>query len=83
MFGRAQSSGGRLIGLIGDRLTALPEPVRLERLDLALTLVGAALADRARQGLDRMEPLTGQELFLADLVGTTTAFLHAPAPHGA
>lgn len=74
---------GRLIGRIGDRLGALPEPVRLERLDLALTLIGAALADRARQALDGTEPLTGQGLFLADLVGTITAFLHAPAPHGA
>lgn len=72
-----------MIGRIRDRLDTLPEPVRLERLDLALTLIGAALADRARQGLDGTEPLTGQGLFLADLVGTTTAFLDAPAPQGA
>lgn len=73
---------GRLIGRVRDGLSALPEPVRLERLDLALTLIGAALADRARQALAGSRPLTGQELFLADLVGTTTAFLRAPAPHG-
>lgn len=69
---------GRLIARVGDCLGGLPGPVRLERLDLALTLIGAALADRARQRLDGTEPLTGDELFLADLVETTTAFLHAP-----
>lgn len=71
---------GRLIGRIGDRLGALPGPVRLERLDLALTLIGAAMADRAHQRLDGIESLTGDELFLADLVETTHAFLHAPVP---
>ncbi|MGW2181774.1 TetR/AcrR family transcriptional regulator [Streptomyces sp. NPDC001732] len=73
---------GRLIGRLGDRLGGLPAPVRLERLDLALTLIGAALADRARQRLDGIEPLTGDAFFLADLVETTTAFLHAPVPGG-
>ncbi|MFF9015606.1 TetR/AcrR family transcriptional regulator [Streptomyces sp. NPDC014870] len=58
----------------------LPEPLRLERLDLALTVVGAALADRARQYLDGTVPLTDEELFLADLVQTTTALLQAPPP---
>ncbi|MET9660797.1 TetR family transcriptional regulator [Streptomyces sp. NPDC006510] len=74
------TSYGHLIGRIGDCLGGLPRPVRLERLDLALTLIGAALADRARQRLDGTEPLTGDEIFLADLVETTTAFLHAPLP---
>ncbi|MFJ2898729.1 TetR/AcrR family transcriptional regulator [Streptomyces sp. NPDC087218] len=73
---------GRLIGRLGDRLGGLPDPVRLERLDLALTLIGAALADRARQRLDGIEPLTDDAFFLADLVGTTTAFLRAPVPDG-
>ncbi|MFC9751639.1 TetR/AcrR family transcriptional regulator [Streptomyces sp. NPDC056921] len=74
---------GRLIGRMGERLDALPGPVRLERLDLALTLIGAALADRAHQRLDGIESLTGDELFLADLVETTTAFLCARAPGNA
>ncbi|MFF3394885.1 TetR/AcrR family transcriptional regulator [Streptomyces sp. NPDC002669] len=73
---------GRLIGRLGDRLGGLPDPVRLERLDLALALIGAALADRARQRLDGIEPLTDDAFFLADLVGTTTAFLRAPVPGG-
>ncbi|MFF4083025.1 TetR/AcrR family transcriptional regulator [Streptomyces sp. NPDC001777] len=73
---------GRLIGRLGDRLGGLPDPVRLERLDLALALIGAALADRARQRLDGIEPLTDDAFFLADLVGTTTAFLRAPVPDG-
>ncbi|MFF8714795.1 TetR/AcrR family transcriptional regulator [Streptomyces sp. NPDC015184] len=73
---------GRLIARLGDRLGELPDPVRLERLDLALALIGAALADRARQRLDGIEPLTDDAFFLADLVGTTTAFLHAPVPDG-
>lgn len=59
---------------------ALPEPLRLERLDLALTVVGAAMADRARQYLDGVEPLTSEPLFLADLVATTTALLRAAQP---
>ncbi|WP_030661831.1 TetR/AcrR family transcriptional regulator [Streptomyces rimosus] len=75
----------RLIGLAEDALAAaaLPEALRLERIDLALTLIGAALADRARQHLDGVRPLTYEELFLADLIGTTEAFLLAPpaAPH--
>ncbi|MGW7366594.1 TetR family transcriptional regulator [Streptomyces sp. NPDC054841] len=72
----------RLIERVEACLTpaGLPEPVLLERLDLALTLIGAALADRARLYLDGIAPLTGEELFLADLVETTTALLRAPLP---
>ncbi|AJF64355.1 TetR/AcrR family transcriptional regulator [Streptomyces vietnamensis] len=72
----------RLIERIADRLAAdgLPEPLLLERLDLALTVVGAAMADRARQYLDGTEPLTDEPLFLADLVETTTALLRAAQP---
>ncbi|POX39028.1 TetR family transcriptional regulator [Streptomyces sp. Ru73] len=58
----------------------LPEAIRLERTDLALTLIGAALSDRARQYLDGARPLTTEETFLADLVTTTVALLRAPAP---
>ncbi|MFG2136871.1 TetR/AcrR family transcriptional regulator [Streptomyces sp. NPDC048650] len=72
----------RLIGRMEDALAAagLPEALRLERLDLALTLIGAAMADRARHHLDDVTPLIGEELFLADLTGTTAAFLLAAAP---
>ncbi|MFF9853265.1 TetR/AcrR family transcriptional regulator [Streptomyces litmocidini] len=72
----------RLIERMADRLAAggLPEPMLLERLDLALTVVGAAMADRARQYLDGTEPLTDEPLFLADLVETTTALLRAARP---
>ncbi|WP_055565065.1 TetR family transcriptional regulator [Streptomyces atriruber] len=73
-----------LIGRLEDRLVALspglPEPLRLERLDLALAMVGAALGDRARQYLAGTTPLTGEEVFLADLVETTAALLRAPHP---
>ncbi|MYV89299.1 TetR family transcriptional regulator [Streptomyces sp. SID1034] len=70
-----------LIGRIEDCLAeSLPEPVRLERIDLALTLVGAAMADRARQYLAGTEPLTGEDLFRADLVATTNALLTAAPP---
>lgn len=71
-----------LIERLADRLAddGLPEPLLLERLDLALTVVGAALADRARQYLDGTEPLTDEPLFLADLVETTTALLRAAQP---
>ncbi|MCT4356620.1 TetR family transcriptional regulator [Streptomyces sp. Je 1-79] len=70
----------RLIERVEARLTGLPEPLRLERLDLALTVVGAAMADRARQYLDGTAPLTPEPLFLADLVETTTALLRASPP---
>ncbi|MEV5973214.1 helix-turn-helix domain-containing protein [Streptomyces sp. NPDC051921] len=72
----------RLIERIEGCLAAngLPGPLRLERLDLALTVVGAAMADRARQYLDGTEPLTDEALFLADLVETTTALLRAAQP---
>ncbi|MEV0321823.1 TetR/AcrR family transcriptional regulator [Streptomyces sp. NPDC050658] len=70
-----------LIGRVEDRLTdRLPEPLRLERLDLALTLIGAAMGDRASQYLAGTTPLTDEPLFLADLVETTTALLGAPTP---
>ncbi|MFD6837454.1 TetR/AcrR family transcriptional regulator [Streptomyces diastaticus] len=69
-----------VIGRIEECLTSLPKPLRLERLDLALTLVGAALADRARQYLADATPLTGERLFLADLVETTASLLRATAP---
>ncbi|GGY48355.1 TetR/AcrR family transcriptional regulator [Streptomyces omiyaensis] len=68
----------RIAGRLAD--DGLPEPLLLERLDLALTVVGAALADRARQYLDGTEPLTDEPLFLADLVETTTALLRAAPP---
>lgn len=73
----------QLIGLLTDCLDTLPEPVRLERVDLALTLIGAAMADRARQYLSGAEPLTGERMFLADLVSMTAALLTAPVPHTA
>ncbi|MEU7577496.1 TetR family transcriptional regulator [Streptomyces sp. NPDC041068] len=73
-----------LIGWLEDRVAdlapGLPEPLRLERLDLALTMIGAAMGDRARQYLTGTTPLTGEELFLADLVETTAALLLAPPP---
>ncbi|MGW7081120.1 TetR family transcriptional regulator [Streptomyces sp. NPDC054866] len=70
-----------LIGRVEECLAPqLSEPVRLERLDLALTLVGAAMADRAGQYLAGTTPLTDEDLFLADLVETTTALLRAPVP---
>ncbi|MGA4847900.1 TetR/AcrR family transcriptional regulator [Streptomyces sp. G5(2025)] len=71
----------QLIGRLEECLAAeVPEPVRLERLDLALTMIGAALGDRARQYLTGTTPLTGEDVFLADLVETTAALLRAPLP---
>ncbi|MET9549032.1 TetR family transcriptional regulator [Streptomyces sp. NPDC006627] len=70
-----------LIGRLEECLApTVPEPVRLERLDLALTMIGAAMADRARQYLAGTTPLTGEDVFLADLVETTAALLRAPLP---
>ncbi|GAA2979007.1 TetR family transcriptional regulator [Kitasatospora sp. NPDC006786] len=70
----------RLIELVEDRISALPEPIRLERIDLVLTLIGAALADRAQQYLTGSTPLTDEETFLADLVTMSAAMLSSPTP---
>jgi AcrR family transcriptional regulator len=76
----------RLIDLLTERLAVppgaagLPGPVRRERLALALTLIGAALADRARQYAAEEQPLTDEPFFLADLAGMAAALLQAPPP---
>ncbi|MGW4651642.1 TetR/AcrR family transcriptional regulator [Kitasatospora sp. NPDC004289] len=70
----------RLIGELETSLLELPEPVRLERIDLALILVGAALAERARQLESGERLLTGDALFRADLVAMAGAMLTAPLP---
>ncbi|WP_406198176.1 hypothetical protein [Kitasatospora sp. NBC_01560] len=70
----------QLIGLVEERIPALPEPVRLERIDLVLTLIGAAPADRAQQYLTGATPLTDEETFLVDLVTMSAAMLSAPTP---
>lgn len=57
-----------------------PEPVRLERIDLALTLIGAALAERARQISEGEPTLSEDGAYLADLVAVCGALLTAPAP---
>lgn len=81
--GLAGTGYWRLICELERPLGALPEPVRLERIDLALTLIGAALAERARQLADREPPLTDEPVFLADLVSMTAALLTAPHPPSA
>ena len=58
----------------------LPEPVRLERIDLVLSLIGTALAERARQLTAREPTLTTDPAFLADLVTVSAAMLTAPTP---
>ncbi|MDH6142909.1 AcrR family transcriptional regulator [Kitasatospora sp. GP30] len=58
----------------------LPEPVRRQRLDLALTLIRTALADRARQYTDGEQLLTDEAFFLADLASMAAALLQAPLP---
>ncbi len=74
----------RAICLLERQLTGrLPEAVRLERIDLALTLIGAALADRARQYAEDEQPLTAEPDFLADLAGMSAALLLAPLPDAA
>ncbi|MBD0674186.1 TetR/AcrR family transcriptional regulator [Streptomyces sp. CBMA156] len=69
-----------LIERVEERISALPEPIRLERIDLVLTLIGAALADRAQQYLAGSTPLTDEETFLADLVTMSAAMLSSPTP---
>ena len=78
----ALAGGGywRVIELVEARVTTLPEPIRLERIDLVLTLIGAALADRAQQYLSDAVPLTGEEIFLADLAAMSAAMLSTPRP---
>ncbi|MFF4344045.1 TetR/AcrR family transcriptional regulator [Kitasatospora sp. NPDC001540] len=57
-----------------------PEPVRLERIDLALTLIGAALAERARQLAEGEHTLSDDRAYLADLVSVCAGLLTAPVP---
>ncbi|BAJ32977.1 TetR/AcrR family transcriptional regulator [Kitasatospora setae] len=57
-----------------------PEPVRLERIDLALTLIGAALAERARQLAEAEPTLSDDRAYLADLVSVCAGLLTAPLP---
>ncbi|WP_042444573.1 TetR family transcriptional regulator [Streptacidiphilus jiangxiensis] len=75
----------RLICALERPLTALPtplpEPVRLERIDLALSLIGTALAERARQLTSGEPPLTEEPAFLADLAAVSAAMLTTPHPH--
>ncbi|MFJ8045294.1 TetR/AcrR family transcriptional regulator [Kitasatospora sp. NPDC096147] len=70
----------RLIGELEVALLDVPEPIRLERIDLTLTLIGAALAERARQLAAGERVLTAEPLFLADLVAMAGAMLTAPLP---
>lgn len=81
--GLAGSLYWRLISeLEAPLVELLPEPVRLERIDLALTLIGAALAERARQRTGGEPTLTDDDGYLADLVSVCHAALTAP-PAGA
>ncbi|MFG2825547.1 TetR/AcrR family transcriptional regulator [Kitasatospora sp. NPDC048365] len=79
------ADGGRqrLITELEVSLADLPAPVRLERIDLALTLVGTALAERARRLASDEELLTDEALFLADLAAMAEAMLTAPVPRTA
>ena len=65
---------------IADGEAAPAQPLRLERVEQALTLIGHMLADRARQYQDGVTPLTGEPLFLADLANVSVALLQAPPP---
>jgi AcrR family transcriptional regulator len=58
----------------------LPEPLRRERLDLAVTFLSAALADRARRSLAGTDHLTNERVFLANLITMTTALLRSAPP---
>ncbi|WP_229847673.1 TetR/AcrR family transcriptional regulator [Kitasatospora griseola] len=81
--GLAGSRYWRLISeLEAPLVELLPEPVRLERIDLVLTLIGAALAERARQLAAGEPTLTADGGYLADLVSVCHAALTAP-PAGA
>lgn len=68
-------------GRLADR-PGLAEPLRLERVEQVLTLVGHMLADRARQYQEQITPLTDEPLFLADLANVSVALLQAPPPPG-
>ena len=72
-----------LIAAIESRLadrSGLAEPLRLERVEQVLTLVGHMLADRAQQYQEQLPPLTDEPLFLADLANVSVALLQAPPP---
>ncbi|MFE1320098.1 TetR/AcrR family transcriptional regulator [Kitasatospora phosalacinea] len=72
-----------ILELEAPLLPLAPEPVRLERIDLALTLIGAALAERARQLAEGEHTLSDDRAYLADLVSVCTGLLTAPVPGAA
>ena len=79
----AGSGMWELITAIESRLadrSGLAEPLRLERVEQVLTLVGHMLADRAQQYQEQVTPLTDEPLFLADLANVSVALLQAPPP---
>lgn len=64
-------------------LRRLPEPVARERLAMTITMLTAALADRARRIDDQLPVLLHQRSFVATLVAMLTSALGAPHPNQA
>lgn len=59
-------------------LTYLPEPVALERIAVVITMLTAALADRAHRIDERLSVLLDHGTFVTNLVGMFAAALRAP-----
>ena len=69
----------RILELLRDRITELPEPVQRERLvDYAVTFV-SLLAERAHELESGQAPLLDGEQFTAHLVDVLTAIVTAPS----
>lgn len=77
--------GYEAVGMLEERMPAMPEALRSERISLALAFLLRAIADRARAG-DRpasSRPQLPTEPFLQNLVTMVAAMLTAPVPGSA
>lgn len=73
----------RQLALLEDRCRAmLGERVALERIAAMITMLTAALADRAYRVDEGLPVLLGHDEFVADLIAMLTAALAAPAVSG-
>lgn len=71
------------LALLDDRCREhLPEPVALERIAIAITMLTAALADRAHRIDERLPVLLDHDAFVTNLITMLTAALSAPDPQG-
>jgi AcrR family transcriptional regulator len=74
------SSGRRIARHLFDLLDALPVDVRVSRVRVAFQGLLGAISSQVTQEENDVEGLLPNDVFFADVINATTAFLQAPAP---